>query len=916
MTTKQPLPSAFLPLHTSGASLETVGGKALNLAILAEAGFNVPKGFFIPTACYHDFVRHNQLMPRVQATLQDLDPKSPTGLETASHQIRSWFAEGSLPPGTLSDLEIGWRWLGTGPVAVRSSATAEDLPGLSFAGLQDTYLNRRNLNAIEEAVVGCWASLWTARAISYRARNHIPPQAIAMCVIIQKMVQPTASGVLFTANPLTGLRTETVIEATLGLGEVLVSGQIEPDHYVVGPQGGIRHKHLGSKSVGHLGRKESGIDIKPVEACDQQAIPDTIIRTLAAIGQKIAALYNTPQDIEWAYEAPSLEAGDKGAIYILQSRPITTLFPLPEGVPPEPIQGWFGLHAVQGLVDPMTPLGQQALMMVLTGAGQLLKMNHTLETQTAFYSCAERLWINFTPFLHSPIGHRLFPTLIQMIDPGVAAAAKELAQDPRFAPSSHLPRPITVRRLTRFLFPILVRVARTLRHPDRTREEIFQAFEAKIDEAQQAQAASNDMWANYDQHLAQLLAGKTLFSDFVIPQLVPLVVAGMASLFGILQRFSRQAARTLDDESLSSLYLEITRGLPNNVTTEMDLHLWHTAKTLVADCESARIFNTSQASDLADAYLEGSLPPTAQSSLDDFLSLYGTRGLGEIDLGRERWQENPTHICQVLQSYLKIDDPAMAPDQIFEGGAQAAKVATERLLAAVRQLPGGFFKARLVRFGIQRYRALGGMREAPKFFAIRMMALIRQGLLASGINFVAAGLLEQPDDLFFLKIVELEQIAQAQVITPEMRDRIRERREVYHTEMRRTNLPRVILSDGRAYYDGYAPAGGDPTTLAGDPVSPGLVTGYVRVVLDPLNTQLQPGEILVCPATDPAWTPLFLAAAGLVMEIGGMMTHGSVVAREYGLPAVVGVTQATTRLVTGQRIILNGNTGHIEILAG
>jgi pyruvate,water dikinase len=356
----------------------------------------------------------------------------------------------------------------------------------------------------------------------------------------------------------------------------------------------------------------------------------------------------------------------------------------------------------------------------------------------------------------------------------------------------------------------------------------------------------------------------------------------------------------------------------------MDLSLWQTAQTLRGDIPSHQVFEAATAADLAARFKAGKLPPTAQDAVTAFMKRYGQRGLGEIDIGRPRWQENPEHIMGVLQSYLQIDDPDLAPDAVFARGAEIAYAAAKKLEAAVRGLPGGWVKTRLVRFAVRRYRALAGLREAPKFFAIRMMGVIREELLASGEQMVSAGLLEQADDLFFMHVAELEDLA-AQLkgwktgnLPPAClttyRSAVVARRALRAREMRRVQIPRVLLSDGAAYYEGVRAAEDKEGQIVGDPVSPGLVEGIVRVVFDPQEAQLEPGEILVCPGTDPAWTPLFLAAGGLVMETGGMMTHGSVVAREYGIPAVVGVHQATRQLQNGQRIRLDGSTGKIEIL--
>jgi len=591
-----------------------------------------------------------------------------------------------------------------------------------------------------------------------------------------------------------------------------------------------------------------------------------------------------------------------------------------------------GLHVVQGMLDPFTPLGGDTLTLVLAKGGRVFGLEHTIESQTAFYSAAERLWINVTPILRSPVGHKAYPRAIKSIDPGVAQIFRKLIDDPRLAPVRPKPSIGAVWRLGKFVIPFIGRVIRILRNPERRRQETLRAFDNTVAETHARQASSGDIWADFAQRLQLLHEAGTIFPDFVIPQGIPPIVAGMAPFFGILERFSCEAAEATGDERFKTIYLEISRGMPGNVTTEMDLVLWGTAQTLRNDPDSSKAFEDTPAAALAASYLAGSLPPLAQKAIADFMDKFGARGLAEIDLGRKRWGEDPTHIMQVLLSYLAIDDPALAPDVVFERGAIAAQEAAVLLEQEVRKLPGGRIKARLVRFAANRYRAVGGMREAPKFFAIRMMGIIRQGLLESGRNFVDADLLDQADDLFFLYIRELDEIgkyaseqvgkwASLQVgkfadeeMWTTLREKITQRRALRAREMQRRQIPRVLLSDGTVYYEGVTAPDGDKNAIVGDPVSPGVVEGNVRVVLNPHETQLKLGEILVCPGTDPAWTPLFLAAGGLIMEVGGMMTHGSVVAREYGIPAVVGVHQATTRLETGQRIRVNGSTGIIEII--
>jgi pyruvate,water dikinase len=319
------LPTHLLPFDHPAISIENAGGKGANLARLAQAGYAVPGGFIVSTAAYQEFVQANQLEPRLLARLADL-PADPAALEAASRDIRAWFAAGSLPEALAGALRQAYAALGQPAVAVRSSATAEDLPELSFAGQQDTYLNVTGEAALLAAVLRCWGSLWTARAIGYRQRNGLPQAGLALAVVVQQMIQSEVSGVLFTANPLSGLRSELVIDATFGLGEALVSGQVEPDHYVVGQADGPRilSKTLGAKALAIRSQPGGGVtavggDVG--QAGQTQALPDEQILALAEMGWRVQDEYGFPQDIEWAWA--------DGKLYLLQSRPITSLFPVP-----------------------------------------------------------------------------------------------------------------------------------------------------------------------------------------------------------------------------------------------------------------------------------------------------------------------------------------------------------------------------------------------------------------------------------------------------------------------------------------------------------------------------------------------------------------------------------------------------------
>jgi len=906
--TQPALPPPFLSFESPDAQLDTVGGKGVNLAHLARAGFPVPPGFLIPIAVYRKFVEIHRLDGTIRAALAGLDPQNPQALEAASQAIRAGFARCPLPAKLTDAIAAGYAWLGALPVAVRSSATAEDLPDLSFAGQQDTYLNIIGAAALSHAIIDCWSSLWTARAIGYRIRNQVDQTHISLAVIVQQMVPSQASGVLFTANPLTGNRTQTVIDATLGLGEALVSGQVEPDHYEVDAnRRKIISKSLGSKTLVIQGSPEGGTIAKKGDASLQAALPDETILELAELGQRVTATYRAPQDIEWAW------AGDE--LYLLQSRPVTSLYPVPDEIQAEPLRVMIAFSDVQGIVAPITPLGQDVMKTVAAGAAKSFGYSLTAETQQMFVIAGERIFIDFTSPLRNSVGQKITPFLLSKIDPMIEGALNSLLQDPRMQPQRSGVRLSTLGHLLKFALPTMQRIFSLWINPQKGREKEFQVMDGAVASVEARYAPKDDVWTDLEQQLALIAESRNMFPDVAIPYGVTGVAAGIAPLYGIIQNLAGQVARQTGRTDMDNLIMEISRGLPYNVTTEMDLALWHTAEKLRNDPESGALFNTSSAEELTDRFQARQLPEIAQAAISEFLHQYGMRGLGEIDLGNPRWREHPVHVMHLLQSHMKIDDPEQAPDAVFARGEQAAQAAAGQLEAAIRALPGGRIKTKQFRWAYSRHRALGGLREAPKFFAIRMMGILRLGLLRCGQVFVAAGLLEQPDDLFFLYVKELQEIASRKQITADHRSRIAARRAAREREARRRQLPHILLSDGTAYYGGVPTAGAAANVITGSPVSPGMVEGIVHVVLDPNSTQLAPGEILVCLATDPAWTPLFLSAGGLIMEVGGMMTHGSVVAREYGIPAVVGIEGATTRLTTGQRVRVDGSTGQVTILA-
>lgn len=882
--------------------LPIAGGKGANLGAMINAGLPVPAGFCVTTAAYRRFVEHNQLQDRILQMAAQAQPDRMDQLETVSDHIRQLFETGQMPEDITAEIRTAYLQASQAEgedafaAAVRSSATAEDLPDFSFAGQQDTYLNITGEQALIQAVVRCWGSLWTARAIGYRARNGIAQDEVSLAVVVQQMVLSEASGVLFTANPLTGKRSETVVDATLGLGEALVAGMVEPDQYLIDTRAGkILKKTLGAKALSIRAVEGGGTNTVHEDAALQQALPDEQILALAELGQRAARYFGSPQDMEWAWSG--------GRLYVLQSRPITSLYPLPEGLPEEPLKILFSVAGWQGMLDPISPLGRDTLMNLIIGIFNHVGAGLNPYDQQILLSAGERLFPNLTGMFRSSLGRKILGVVLPAVDPASLDIVQALMEDPRLSVEPKGIRLSTYWRLLRIFLPVAGHVTLNFQNPSREREILNRKIAAILQQAEEDMQQADDLIPMVDLVEEKLRS----LPRFLIPYLVPSVASGQAAM-QILLRISKGIPDGRE------LVLGLTRGLPYNVTTEMDLTLWSTAQAIRADAESLAYFQAQEATTLSRDYLAGRLPAAAHAAVQQFIKIYGARTLGEIDIYRRRWREDPTHILQVLKGYLTFGDDDPSPEFVFQSGIQKSQEASSQLISCLRRMQFGWIKARLAKFLIHRLRELGGLRETPKFTFIRMFGILRMGLLRVSKKLVEQRVLEQPEDIFFLHLPELRALAKGD-LAANPRTLVAHRRQVYQREQLRKRLPNILLSDGTTLYAGASvQSDGEEGTLTGSPVSAGVVEGVVHVVHDPLGTQLAPGEILVCPGTDPAWTPLFLTAGGLITEVGGILTHGSVVAREYGIPAVVGVSQATTRLKTGQRVRVDGSTGRIQVI--
>jgi phosphohistidine swiveling domain-containing protein len=875
------------------ATIARVGGKAANLARLLRAGFPVPPGVCVTTEAFRAFMVSPQLAPLL-AKLDHLNVDDATALRELGHTLRSHLLELPIPPAVEQALLEAWTQLGEQHAyAVRSSATAEDLPSASFAGQQDTYLNVIGRAALLERVRSCWASLFTDRAISYRVRNGFDHRKVLLAVVVQRMAQPDAAGVMFTAEPVDGRRHVISIDAGFGLGEALVSGLINPDHYRVDKRDwSILDRKIADKRFAILPIPPSeGGGTRQVELeADKRRAPvlsDAQIIALAQLGAKVEAEFSgEPQDIEWCFE------GD--ALLLTQSRPITTLFPIPKSaiptIHPDP-----GLHVylsfghVQVMTDVIAPFGQGVLQ-------RFFPLGRDRSTGVTRIACSAggRLYVDPTHLLRIPFFARRLPMVLNLVDQRTSAAIAQVVGRPDFlAAKRQVSRGSIVLRLIGLAHRIVPRVLwrvffeRTDSHVDRMRAQLDAQF-----------AAHQARWEALPDDAARLRMSIQQLSELffgVFLKAVPSVMgAGIAGV--LLRKLVGERASADDLESLR-------RGVRGNVTTQMDLELGDLADLARAQPGLVEALRSSAAPSIAQlAQIEGSAAFLA--GFERFLAEYGMRGAAEIDVSRPRWRDQPALLLQVLRGNLSRERSGSHREQhemmIREGDA-----ALERVIAAAPVL-----RRPLVRRLAKAHRSLVALREHPKFQIIRYFGLLHRAALAYGAQLVERGELDAATDIWMLEVEEV--LARLDGSRVDLRERVAARRREWDHYARLTP-PRVITSEGEIIQAQLAGDAAPPGALIGTGVSAGVIEGVARVVRDPTAAVLHAGEILVAPFTDPGWTPLFINAAGLVMEAGGMMTHGSVVAREYGIPAVVSVDGATTIIRTGQRILVDGTRGFVTV---
>jgi phosphohistidine swiveling domain-containing protein len=944
-----------LPLDTKDAALEVVGGKGRSLARMAASGMPVPGGFYVTTSAYKRYVEENNL----QETILGLAKPEITGktlsFDSASAGIQALFEKAEPPTEIVSEIREAYAALGDddSAVAVRSSANAEDLPDMSFAGQQDTYLNVRGEESLIAAVSSCWASLWTPRAISYRHQMGIDQDAVAMAVVVQLMVPSDVSGILFTANPATGERSEMIINASFGLGEAVVGGQVTPDTYMVDRKTlTAKETIIGAKEQKIVSDGEQGTRLEEIAESERgrSSLSEEALGELASLALTVEEQFEgVPQDIEWAIS--------DGKLWMLQSRPITNLPPQPIEVswePNPPAQILARRQIVENIPHPCTPLFEE------------LYLTEGLETHAKGQK-RPSLMVGGGPMFVTLNGYAYqrfdFPQVVgekkkeqpktmteqemdaAEIEAEAAAKKKEEAAKKKakwekmVADLQKNNAHMAGHDLELFLADLsredrkafddwaetadVEDVAQAVTRP-KSKNPTFGAFnrtqinEKQIkgfyDHAKPDIVATADEWRKVDP--------KTASDEELLRGVCELAIAGgmywasnASHTFGVakstddqLQAFLRE---TLPDHTFTSG--QFLSGFKSK-TMEANAHLFRIATQIREDDAVAELVIVTPPKRLMQALERHPAGGPVVEAINEYLGMYGHLGYS-LDFAEPLPIENPSGLLATLKTMVANKDYDPKNHEI-----EAAKKREKAMKDILEILEGlQYWQFRFRHWFTHRFYYI---REEVMFYLYMAWPVLRPLALELGQRLVDTGTLAAPDHVFYLLTDELKRAIEARKenrAVPEYlqlaaeRFELREARKHLHppgtVPFDASENPAVKFKETQAVNDPSSPI------LRGVPVSPGTVTSPASLIKSPAEfDQMQPDSILVCPMTNPAWTPLFAHATGLVTDMGGILGHGSIVAREYGIPAVVGTGTITQRVKSGQQIKVDGDAGFVTIL--
>jgi len=844
---------------------DAIGPKGASLCTLRRLGLRVPRCFFVTTAAFRSHLDAHGLRACVALRLGDLNSQ-PDKVPGVLEEIRQLFAQATMADSLREQIAAAYARLRAPTVAVRSSATAEDLPGHSFAGQYETILGVTSLEGCLDAVRRCWASLWTERAYEYRRRNGIDHGQVAMAVIVQQQIEPAAAGVAFSVDPVTGSRSRIVVESCRGLGEALVSGHVQPDHIL------LRKKNLELIRQTLVG-EEPSLDLKSA-------------RRLARRVRRLETRLGGPQDVEWALR--------DGALWFLQARPITGL---PEPKPWEDRQVWTNLNLGEVAPDVMTPMTHTVIMLMFEPLfGPVFRLfGADIRRHPPADLVAGRVYFNINTGLAAA---RPF------VSPARLAAMNNVfgGEQNRSFELGHFDLcdedlPDLGFRWLKYILS-WSRLLRSLVAHRPGRNEAFQAgFKARndtLDRFDSAAATTEELTRMVTQTLHENMKDCTLL--FLWPGSVASMVFQSAC-----QRWLGGA-----DQALGFRLLAAQGGMAD---TDAGLDLWR----LAAWAHEDRRTEAALLGDGAWNAIRSRLAATDHGRQflavwDRFMATHGQHCHSELEFFSPRWAEMPDYILGLVQSYLRSLDRANPLEK-----QQRLAEERERLTEQCREKLRNPIKRRLFDWSLDATQKLTRDRENWKNEAVRLFAGFRRIFLELGRRLQEKGILTERENIFFLEIAEVEPVVQGRADF-DVKQRIAQRRAEYEWNRAQTPPPVVV---GRYDPQKHVALQIDTSVrvLQGIAVSPGAVTGKARVIVQPQEGQhVEPGEILVAPVTNPAWTPYFLPAAGVVMDMGGVLSHGAIIAREYGLPAVVNVGPASRIIRTGQTLRVDGDCGTVTIL--
>ncbi|MEK4707788.1 phosphoenolpyruvate synthase [Bacillus sp. FSL R10-2780] len=853
--------------------LSLVGGKGLNLGELSNIqGIQVPEGFCVTTIGYEKAIEQNEAFQALLSQLAMLKIEDRAQIAEISKKIRETIMEVEIPSDVVEAVAHYLSRFGNEHAyAVRSSATAEDLPYASFAGQQDTYLNIIGKEAILQHVRKCWASLFTDRAVIYRMQNGFEHSQVSICVVVQRMVFPQASGILFTADPITCNRKVLSIDASFGLGEALVSGLVSADNYKV-KEGEIAEKMIATKKLAIYALKEGGTETKQINLAQQkiQTLTEQQILQLAQIGRQIEAYFGCPQDIEWCLV--------NDTFYIVQSRPITTLYPIPEANDQEN-HVYVSVGHQQMMTDPLKPLGMSLFQLTSFGPR---------------FQAGGRLFVDVAQRLASPASRELLLNTIGNSEPLIKDALTTVIERDNFI--KLLPDDEKEKSLGKSMPPASSQPQ--IESDPAIVMDLIKNSQASIEELKQnIQTKSGlDVIDFILEDIQQLK--KILFH----PQSMAVLMAGMNASSWINEKMEQWLGEKNVADTLS-------QSVQNNITSEMGLALLDVADVIRPYPEVIAYLQHIEDDSFLDELVKFEGGDKAKDAIYAFLNKYGMRCSGEIDITKTRWSEKPTTIIPMILNNIR-DFETGASKRKFEAGLQEALKKEEELLERLQHLPDGKQKIEETKRMISNIRNFIGYREYPKYGMINRYFIYKQAILKEAEQLVQNSVIHEIEDIYYLTFEELHEV----VCTNKLDYKVINNRKNEFKLYEKLTPPRVITSDGEIITGKYKRENLPAEAIVGLPVSSGVIEGRARVILNMEDANLEDGDILVTAFTDPGWTPLFVSIKGLVTEVGGLMTHGAVIAREYGLPAVVGVENATKLIKDGQRIRVHGTEGYIEIL--